>query len=66
MAMQNSEYHHAVFPGETPATRQRMQDVCDAFEKLEKELRQHIEQLRGAQVKKAAAVELPLSHMTAD
>jgi hypothetical protein len=36
----------AVFPDETPETRQRLRDVIDAFENLDKELRQHIEHLR--------------------
>jgi hypothetical protein len=42
-----ARYQQAVFPDETPETRQRLQDVCEAFEKLEKELRLHIEQLRA-------------------
>ena len=36
----------AVFPDEDPEARARMPDLFDAFEKLEKELRQHIERLR--------------------
>jgi hypothetical protein len=37
---------HVVFSDESPEIRTRMPDVLDSFEKLEKELRQHIEQLR--------------------
>jgi hypothetical protein len=35
-----------IFSDESPEIRTRMPDVLDSFERLEKELRQHIEQLR--------------------
>jgi hypothetical protein len=42
-----AKYQQAAFPDESPETRARLQDVCAAFEKLETELLQHIEQLRA-------------------
>jgi hypothetical protein len=54
--MLDGKYHHAVFSDETPETRHRMQDVCDAFEKLEKELREHIEQLQVTKWKRVEAI----------
>ena len=46
MAMLLGQRHHAVFPDEDPETRTRMPDLFETFEKLEVELRQHIELLR--------------------
>jgi hypothetical protein len=53
--MLNGKCDHAVFPDETPETRHRLHDAFDAFEKLEKELRHHIDQLRAKQLERVAA-----------
>jgi hypothetical protein len=50
-----SKYHQAIFPGESPDARQRMPEVFDAFEKLEKDLRQHIEMLRVSRWERVAS-----------
>ena len=51
----NSKFQQAVFADETPETRERMHDVCDAYEKLEQELLQHIELLRASRWKLVAS-----------
>jgi hypothetical protein len=51
----DSKYQQAIFPGESPDARQRMPEVFDAFEKLEKDLRKHIEMLRVGKWERVAS-----------
>jgi hypothetical protein len=48
--MPDGEFFHVVEGDENAQTRERLRDVFSAFEKLERELRQHIEQLRLSQI----------------
>jgi len=45
--MSDNKVFRARFPAETPATRDRLHDVCCVFEKLEEDLWEHIKQLRS-------------------
>jgi hypothetical protein len=53
--MLNGKRHRAVFSEESPETRERMRAVFDAYEKLERELRQHLQQLLVARWEREAA-----------
>ena len=46
MAMPLGRHPFGVIPDESPEVRTRMPELFDEFEKLEKELRQHIKRLR--------------------
>jgi len=57
----NGKYQKASFPDESPETRQRMPELFDAFERLEHDLRQHLEQLRASRWERVAARLSPLT-----